>query len=154
MVPGRLVPGRIDEQPIKQVGGLVAVPTRHVLAEPVLKRRDGKVDQRPGHHRPVVVVHPPVGMLHDDRVGVGSAGHDLGGHVDQHFDLRVELFQRPRHSDERTLARPVVSPAVKKVAQQHLCVAPAARAVQFHPHGGQFDFVWLSARTPHGAYVW
>ena len=30
----------------------------------------------------------------------------------------------------------------------------ASRAVQFHPHGGQFDFVWLSARTPHGAYVW
>ena len=32
----------------------------------------------------------------------------------------------------------------------------AARAVQFHPHGGQFDFVWLSARTmhPHGAYAW
>ena len=24
----------------------------------------------------------------------------------------------------------------------------------FTPHGGQFDFVWLSARTPHGAYVW
>ena len=23
-----------------------------------------------------------------------------------------------------------------------------------HPHGGQFHFVWLSARTPHGAYVW
>jgi len=30
----------------------------------------------------------------------------------------------------------------------------APRAVQFHPHGGQSDFVWLSARTPHGAYVW
>ena len=30
----------------------------------------------------------------------------------------------------------------------------ASTAVQFHPHGGQFDFVWLSARTPHGAYVW
>ena len=30
----------------------------------------------------------------------------------------------------------------------------ASRAVQFHPHSGQFDFVWLSARTPHGAYVW
>ena len=29
----------------------------------------------------------------------------------------------------------------------------ASRAVQFHPHGGQSDFVWLSARTPHGAYV-
>ena len=29
-----------------------------------------------------------------------------------------------------------------------------SRAVQFHPHGGQSDFVWLSARTPHGAYVW
>ena len=28
------------------------------------------------------------------------------------------------------------------------------RAVQFHPHGGQSDFVWLSALTPHGAYVW
>ena len=28
------------------------------------------------------------------------------------------------------------------------------RAVQFHPHGGQSDFVWLSARTRHGAYVW
>ena len=27
----------------------------------------------------------------------------------------------------------------------------ASRAVQFHPHGGQFDFVWRSARTmqPH-----
>ena len=32
--------------------------------------------------------------------------------------------------------------------------APAAWDVQFHPHGGQFDFVWLSARTPRGAYVW
>ena len=30
----------------------------------------------------------------------------------------------------------------------------ASRAVQFHPHGGQFDFVWLSARAPHGACVW
>ena len=30
----------------------------------------------------------------------------------------------------------------------------ASRAVQFHPDGGQFDLVWLSARTPHGAYVW
>ena len=30
----------------------------------------------------------------------------------------------------------------------------AAPAVQFHPHGGQSDFVWLPARTPHGAYVW
>ena len=32
----------------------------------------------------------------------------------------------------------------------------AARAVQFHPYGGQFDSVWLSARTPHGgaSYVW
>ena len=30
----------------------------------------------------------------------------------------------------------------------------ASRAVQFHPHGGQSDFAWLSARTPHGAYVW
>ena len=34
--------------------------------------------------------------------------------------------------------------------------AYASRAVQFHPHGGQSDFVWLSARTPHGgaSYVW
>ena len=30
----------------------------------------------------------------------------------------------------------------------------APQPVQFHPHGGQSDFVWLSARTPHGAYVW
>ena len=32
----------------------------------------------------------------------------------------------------------------------------ASRAVQFHPRGGQFDFVWLSARTPHVGpqYVW
>ena len=31
-----------------------------------------------------------------------------------------------------------------------------ARAVQFHPRGGQSDFVWLPARTPHGcaSYVW
>ena len=32
----------------------------------------------------------------------------------------------------------------------------APRAVQFHPNGGRFSFVWLPARTmhPHGAYVW
>ena len=32
----------------------------------------------------------------------------------------------------------------------------APQAVQFHPGGGQFDFVWLSARTKHpcGACVW
>ena len=29
----------------------------------------------------------------------------------------------------------------------------ASRAVQFHPDGGQFDSVWLSARTPHCACV-
>ena len=29
-----------------------------------------------------------------------------------------------------------------------------SRAVQFHPDGGRSDFVWLPARTPHGAYVW
>ena len=36
--------------------------------------------------------------------------------------------------------------------------AYASRAVQFHPNGGQYDFVWPSARTmhPHGGatYVW
>ena len=26
----------------------------------------------------------------------------------------------------------------------------ASRAVQSHPDGGQSNFVWLSARTPHG----
>ena len=26
----------------------------------------------------------------------------------------------------------------------------ASRTVQFHPNGGQLDFVWLPARTPHG----
>jgi len=30
----------------------------------------------------------------------------------------------------------------------------ASRAVELHPPGGQSDFVWLSACTPHGAYVW
>ena len=39
--------------------------------------------------------------------------------------------------------------AVPRAAVQY-----ASQAVQFHPDGGQFDFVWLSARTPHGAYVW
>ena len=33
-------------------------------------------------------------------------------------------------------------------------VVYASRAVQFHPDGGQSDFAWLSARTPHGVYVW
>ena len=32
------------------------------------------------------------------------------------------------------------------------------RAVQFHPGGGQFDFVWppphVPYDAPHGAYVW
>ena len=32
----------------------------------------------------------------------------------------------------------------------------ASRAVRHHPNGGQFDFVWLPAHTPHGgaSYVW
>ena len=30
----------------------------------------------------------------------------------------------------------------------------AFRAVRRHPNGGQFDFVWLPARLPYGAYVW
>ena len=32
----------------------------------------------------------------------------------------------------------------------------APRAVQFHPHGGQFGFVCLPARAPHGgaSYSW
>ena len=32
----------------------------------------------------------------------------------------------------------------------------ASRAVQYHPHGGQFDSFWLPARTPRGgaSYVW
>ena len=38
------------------------------------------------------------------------------------------------------------------------CHQYAPSALQFHPNGGQFDFVWLSARTmhPHGgaSYVW
>ena len=33
-------------------------------------------------------------------------------------------------------------------------VRDASPAVQFHPNGCQFDFVWLSARTLNGAYVW
>ena len=34
--------------------------------------------------------------------------------------------------------------------------ASASRAVQFHPGGGQFDFVRLPACTPHGgaSYAW
>ena len=32
----------------------------------------------------------------------------------------------------------------------------ASRAVHFHPNGGQFDFVWHPARTPHVGpqHVW
>ena len=55
-------------------------------------------------------------------------------------------------------ATPVVSVADGvddvRVAGLLLQVRLANSRVQFHPHGGQFDFVWLSARTPHGAYVW
>ena len=29
----------------------------------------------------------------------------------------------------------------------------ASRAVQFHPHGGQSDFVWPPARTPHAGWA-
>ena len=41
---------------------------------------------------------------------------------------------------------------MKRIREQH----PGMRRGPFNstPHGGQFDFVWLSARTPHGAYVW
>ena len=30
----------------------------------------------------------------------------------------------------------------------------ASWAAQFHPNGGEFEFIWLSTRMPHGAYVW
>ena len=39
------------------------------------------------------------------------------------------------------------------VVADGLIAVYAPRAVQFHPHGGQFDFARPSARTHHGAYV-
>ena len=45
---------------------------------------------------------------------------------------------------------------LRKFAYVHVIKAYASRAVQCHPHGGQSDFVWLPARTPHVGpqYVW
>ena len=37
---------------------------------------------------------------------------------------------------------------------QNVASAYVSRAVHFHPDGGRFDFVWPSARTLRGAYVW
>ena len=40
----------------------------------------------------------------------------------------------------------------KQVAEYRSPVRHVNRSTP-HPNGGQFDFVWLSARTPHGNYA-
>ena len=82
----------------------------------------------------------------------------------------VEHFYHAWHSEAFATARAKVSMAVflkdplgnmaSLSDSQHTTLvngqAYAERAVQFHPHGGQPEFVWLSARTPHGgaSYAW
>ena len=64
--------------------------------------------------------------------------------------INVHAFFNNTHADRRT-QRARYNCFVRKETDVY-----ASRAVQFHPHGGQSDFVWLSARTPHrgASYVW
>ena len=93
-----------------------------------------------------------------------------GGPVDEAFlDGQLELQRNITARMASFGMKPVLPAFAGHVPKQMQALFPAAnitqlapwhghmyasRAVQFHPHGGQFYFVWLSARTPHGAYVW
>ena len=83
--------------------------------------------------------------------------HELHFHNREQTAINLRLRQRVDDEKERlnTVQAKVrrLSTDVELVLEQadH---GYAPRAVQFHPHGSQSDFVWLSARTPHGAYVW
>ena len=80
------------------------------------------------------------------------------------FFWRVDLKNFAQHAPQRSLLGTTVEYAPQTNGLIHVffstlgALAHArhtqAEAVQFHPHGGQSDFVWLSARTPHGVYVW
>ena len=43
-------------------------------------------------------------------------------------------------------------PATPHGGEERPAVVPASRSIP--PNGGQFEFVWLPARLPHGARVW
>jgi len=69
------------------------------------------------------------------------------GHDHWRMNIPLKLPQRWQSTEAMT----------KQVFSEHSDVwAYASRDVQFHPHGGQSDFVWLPARTHHGgaSYVW
>ena len=56
----------------------------------------------------------------------------------------------------KTLPLFMVSRADAKWTPTFKCEVPRRQPFNATPMGGQFDFVWLSARTPHGgaSYVW
>ena len=72
-------------------------------------------------------------------------------HHQQEMDLGAGPFVEQEVPGRRPRGQAVTHQRRRRRAGRR---RPAAPAVQLHPHGGQFNFVWLSARTPHGAYVW
>jgi len=71
--------------------------------------------------------------------------------------LSGTAFTAPRHATTfNTPRRYLVGTARRPSATTRCSTWYASRAIQLHPNGVQFDFVWLPARTPHGgaSYAW
>ena len=68
---------------------------------------------------------------------------------------RLSVMEDRQRVHQRVVAFETPGPEVEK-GPLHVRVFFLSRAVQLHSDGGQFDFVWLSARTPHVGpqYVW
>ena len=59
--------------------------------------------------------------------------------------LRLNRLLRVARTSSPTLA-----PLVQRRPSARLRVRGVKPRLQSHPHGGQFDFDWIPARTPHG----
>ena len=68
------------------------------------------------------------------------------GVVDE-FGADIELIKGPPKKEQRIMEK---ARSAASDGQGCTCREPFNST----PMAGQFDFVWLSARTPHGAYVW
>ena len=89
----------------------------------------------------------------------------MGGQVRALVFPRLETVGEVRIIEVPALASEILFPVLRNVSGnfQVSVTSPlavlsvpvlekvyASRAVQCHPHGGQSDFAWLPARTPHG----
>ena len=86
-------------------------------------------------------------------------GSGSGGGGDGDIDDVGAVWGSPARAINRQSRGPGLADPIGVGAMMrgtHPALSYVSRAGQFHPHGGQFDFVCLPTRTmhPHGVYVW